>query len=78
MTEAKSRTPEEVRKEIEVERERLAGAVEHLRSDVGEAKNAVGRLKAKLPVAVAVAGGVGAGLKYLLRRGRRSRGGRRR
>jgi hypothetical protein len=77
MTDAKSRTPEDVRKEIEVERGRLVGAVEHLRSDVGEAKNAVGRLKAKLPVAVAVVGGLGAALKYLVRRGRRSRGGRR-
>jgi hypothetical protein len=73
MTETKSRTPEEIRKEIEAERERLTGAVEHLRSDLGQAKNAAGRLKAKLPVAVAVAGGLGAAMKYLVRRGRSRR-----
>jgi hypothetical protein len=70
MTETTSRTPEQVRKEIEAERERLAGAVEHLRTDIGEAKDTAGRLKAKLPLAVALAGGIGAAVKYLVRRGR--------
>jgi hypothetical protein len=73
-----TRTPEEVRKEIEAERERLAGAVEQLRSALGDAVNVTGKLKANLPVVLAgaalaafvLAGGVGATMRYVARRGR--------
>jgi len=73
MTTPNPRTQEQVQKEIEAERERLAGAVEHLRSDLGEAANAVGKLKSRLPLGVAVAGGIGATMRYLTRRRRRWR-----
>jgi shikimate kinase len=72
------RTPEQVRADIEAERERLAGAVEHLRDSLGEAANVTGKLKAKLPIAAGaaasagfvLAGGVGATMRYFARRGR--------
>jgi hypothetical protein len=73
MTAPNTRTPEQVRKEIEAERERLAGAVEHLRSDLGEARNAAGRLKSRLPIVFVVAGGVGATIRHIARRGRTRR-----
>jgi hypothetical protein len=68
------RTAEQVRHDIETERERLATAVDDLRSGIGEATN----LKGKLPVvAVAAAGagfllggGIGATMRLLFRRGR--------
>jgi hypothetical protein len=72
------RTAEQVKREIEVERGQLAGAVEHLRGEIGEAANISGRLKSKLPVVAAgaasvgfvLAGGVGATMRYFARRGR--------
>ena len=72
------RTPEEVRRDIEAERERLASAVEELREEVGEATDLTGKLRSKLP-AVAVgaagvgfllAGGIGATARLMMRRGR--------
>ena len=72
------RTPEQVRREIEHEREELATAVEQLRDELGEATDIGGKLRAKLP-AVAVgalgagfvlAGGIGATMRYFARRGR--------
>jgi Protein of unknown function (DUF3618) len=72
------RTPEEVRRDIETERERLASAVDELREEVGEVTDLTGKLRSKLP-AVAVgaagigfvlAGGIGATARLLLRRGR--------
>jgi hypothetical protein len=73
-----SRTPDEVRRDIEVERERLASAVEELREEVGEAANVTAKLSAKLPVVAAgalgagfvLAGGIGATARLVLRRGR--------
>jgi uncharacterized protein DUF3618 len=73
-TTADGRTPERVRRDIEAERERLAGAVDDLRA--GMDINA--KLKDKLPVAAAaalgigfvVSGGVGATMRLLMRRGR--------
>jgi hypothetical protein len=69
-----SRTPAEVRAEIASEREQLADAVDDLRADldVGD------KIRAKLPVVAAgalgvgffVAGGVGATMRYVARRGR--------
>jgi hypothetical protein len=72
------RTPEQVRADIEQEREQLATAVEHLRDSLGEATNIGEKLKAKLPIAAGaaatvgfvLAGGVGATMRYFARRGR--------
>jgi hypothetical protein len=71
------RTPEQVRRDIEAERERLASAVDDLRSglDVGT------MLKGKMPIAAAAAfgagfvltGGIGATVRLLMRRGREGR-----
>ncbi len=78
MAATKTRTPEQVRKDIDAEREQLAGAVEHLRGELGEAANVTGKLKAKLPAAAGgaaavgfvLAGGIGATMRYFARRGR--------
>ncbi len=66
---------EQVRQEIEAEREQLAGAVNSLR---GEATNVRAKLRAKVPVFAAgalgvgfvAAGGVKATMRLLARRGR--------
>ena len=76
-----TRTDQDVRRDIEAERERLAAAVESLREEVGEATDISGKLKSKLPLAVGaaasagfvVAGGVGATARYFARRGREGR-----
>lgn len=75
------RTPEEVRRDIEAERARLASAVEELRGEVGEAADVTAKLRAKLPVVAAgalgagfvLAGGIGATARLLVRRGREGR-----
>jgi hypothetical protein len=73
-----SRTLEQVRRDIEAEREQLAGAAETLREEIGEATNVSAKIRANLPV-VAVgalgigfirAGGVGASARLIFRRGR--------
>jgi hypothetical protein len=72
---------EQVRREIEAERDQLAGAVDELRSGIGEATNVGAKLRAKLPVVAAgalgagfvVAGGIGAAMRMLARRGREGR-----
>jgi Protein of unknown function (DUF3618) len=77
MAAANGRTPEQVRRDIEAERERLAGAVDDLRA--GMDVNA--KLKGKLPVAAAaalgvgfvVSGGIGATMRLLMRRSREGR-----
>lgn len=74
---AKSRTTEQVRRDIEAERERLGTAVDDLRA--GMDVNA--KLKDKLPVAAAaalgigfvVSGGIGATMRLLMRRSREGR-----
>jgi hypothetical protein len=79
---AAHRTPEQVRKDIESERERLASAVEELRGSLGDAMDITGKLKAKLPLAAGaaasagffLAGGVGATARYFARRGRERNG----
>lgn len=71
---AETRTPEQIRSEIESERERLATAVDSLR----EGMNVSNALRGKLPVAAAaalgvgfvVAGGIGATMRLLMRRSR--------
>ena len=54
-----SRNAEQVRLEIEAEREQLTGAVDSLRSGISEAANIGTKLRAKLPVVAAGAVGVG-------------------
>jgi hypothetical protein len=72
------RSPDAIRRDIEVEREQLAQAVEELREGLGEATNVAAKLRARLP-AVAVgalgagfflAGGIGATMRLLARKGR--------
>ena len=73
-----SRSIDDVRRDLEVERDHLASAAESLRESVGEATNVGAKLRSNLP-AVAVgalglgfflAGGVGATARLLFRRGR--------
>ena len=69
-----SRTLEDVRHELEQERERLATAAESLRENMNLTK----ALRAKLPLVAAgalgtgffLAGGIGATMRLLFRRGR--------
>jgi len=73
-----SRTVADVRRDIEAEREQLAGAAESLRESLGEATNIRGKLAGNLPAAAAgalgigflLAGGVGATVRLVFRRGR--------
>jgi len=77
MATTKNRTAEQVRRDIEAERDRLASAADDLRA--GMDINA--KLKGKLPVAAAAAlglgfvasGGIGATMRLLMRRGREGR-----
>jgi hypothetical protein len=78
MAGSNSRSVADVRRDIETEREQLAGAAETLRESINEATDISGRLRANLP-AVAVgalgvgfllAGGVGATARLIFRRGR--------
>jgi hypothetical protein len=78
MAGSNSRTFEEVRREIESERDQLAGAADTLREEIGEATNIGAKVRSNLP-AVAVgalgvgfllAGGVGATARLIFRRGR--------
>jgi hypothetical protein len=76
-----ARTTEQVRRDIDSERERLASALDELRGSIGEATDIGGKLKAKLPLAAGaaatvgfvLAGGVGATARYFARRGREDR-----
>jgi hypothetical protein len=73
-----SRTVSDVRRDIENEREQLAGAAESLRDSIGEATNVSGKLRSNLvPAAIGalgvgflLAGGVGATARLIFRRGR--------
>ena len=77
-TSLNGRTPDTVRREIESEREQLARAVEELREGLGDATDVAGKLRAKLPAVAAgalgagffLAGGIGATMRLLARRGR--------
>lgn len=78
MATGNARTPEQVRLELEAERERLASAVDSLRAEVKDATDIGGKIRANLPaVAVAalgagffIAGGIGATARLFARRGR--------
>jgi hypothetical protein len=73
-----SRTAEDVRRDLEAEREQLATAADSLRDSLGEATDITGKMRAKLPVVAAgalgagflLAGGVGATMRLIFRRGR--------
>ena len=73
-----NRTTEQVRSDIEAERDRLATAVDDLRAGIGEVTDVSGKLKEKLPVAAVaaagagflLAGGIGATMRLVFRRGR--------
>jgi hypothetical protein len=72
------RTAEQVKHDIELEREELARALDSLRTGLGEATDITGKVREKLPVAVGgalaagfvLAGGIGATMRLLARRGR--------
>ena len=78
MAAGNSRTTEEVRRELESERERLAQAVDSLRAEVKDATNVRAKLRGNLPIVAAgalgagffFAGGIGATMRLLFRRGR--------
>jgi hypothetical protein len=71
---AKTRSPEEVRRDIESERERLAHAVDQLRDGI----DVTGAVRSKLPIVAAAAlgagfvlsGGIGATMRLLMRKSR--------
>ena len=72
------RTSDTVRREIEAERVQLATAVEQLREGLGEATNVAAKLRSRLPVVALgalgagffLAGGIGATMRLLARKGR--------
>jgi hypothetical protein len=74
MATTNGRTPEQVRRDIEAERERLADAVDDLRSEM----DVNAKLRGKLPLAAAaalgagfvVSGGIGATMRLVMRRSR--------
>lgn len=78
MAAGNSRTTEEVRRELESERERLAKAVDSLRAEVKDATDVSAKIRGNLPVVAAaalgagffLAGGIGATMRLLFRRGR--------
>jgi hypothetical protein len=78
MAAGNGRTTEEVRRELESERERLAQAVDSLRAEVKDATNVSEKLRGNLPIVAAgalgagffLAGGIGATMRLLFRRGR--------
>src|SRR5256885_12323912 len=72
------RTPEQVRRDIDAEREQLADAVEELRGGLAKVTDISGKLRSNLPLVAAgalgagffAAGGVGATMRVLAKRGR--------
>jgi hypothetical protein len=72
------RTPEVVRSEIEREKKELETAVEQLKDGLGDATDLTGKLGRKLPAVAAgalgagffLAGGIGATMRLLARKGR--------
>ncbi len=75
------RTAADVRGDIAREREQLADAVDDLRKGIGEVTDVSGKLRANLPAVTAgalgvgffLAGGIGATMRLLARRGRERR-----
>ena len=73
-----TRTTEEIRRDLEHEREQLASAADELRESLGDAANVTEKLRARLPVVAVgalgagfvLAGGIGATMRLLMRRSR--------
>ena len=73
-----ARAEEQLRKDIDAEREQLATALDELRGSSGDAADIGGKLKSKRPLVAGaaasrgfvLAGGVGATARYFARRGR--------
>ena len=73
-----ARTEEQVRKDIDSQREQLGSALDELRHSIGAAADIGGKLKSKLPIVAGaaasagfvLAGGIGATARYFARRGR--------
>jgi len=78
MAATNSRSTQDVRRDIAAERDQLAASVEDLRQGIGEAADVGAKLRGNLPVVAAgalsagfvIAGGVGATMRLLFRRGR--------
>jgi hypothetical protein len=78
MADRNSRSVTDVRRDIEKERQELAGAAESLRESLGETMNIRAKLRANLPAAAigalgigfVLAGGIGATARLVFRRGR--------
>ena len=72
------RSADQVRRDIEAEREQLADAVEELRGGLADVTDIAGKLRSKLPLVAAgalgagffLAGGIGATMRLFARRGR--------
>ena len=72
------RTAEDVRRDLEAEREGLASAVDDLRKEIGEVTDVKGKMAANLPAVAGaalaagffLAGGIGATMRLLARRSR--------
>jgi len=75
------RTPDQVRLEIEGERDQLTGAVDSLRTKIAEVTDVRAKLRAKLPMVAAgalgagfvLAGGIGATVRLFMSGSRESR-----
>jgi 4-diphosphocytidyl-2C-methyl-D-erythritol kinase len=73
-----NRTAGDIKREIEQERNALASSVETLRSEIKEATDVKAKLARNLPVAAGaalaagfvLAGGIGATMRFVFRRGR--------
>jgi hypothetical protein len=78
MATSNGRTAEQVRRDIEAEREQLADAVEDLRGGLASVTDIGGKLRKNLPLVAAgalgagffAAGGIGATMRLLARRSR--------
>ena len=78
MATSNGRTAEQVRRDIEAEREQLADAVEDLRGGLARVTDIGGKLRKNLPLVAAgalgagffAAGGIGATMRLLARRSR--------
>lgn len=70
MAEAERQTPESVRREIEFERERLAHAVDSLRDAAKTSVNVPVFAAAAFGAGFFLAGGIGATVRLVFRRGR--------
>ena len=72
------RTAEQVRHDIEVQRNQLADAVDDLRGEIEDVTNIGGKLQSKLPLVAAgalgagflLAGGIGATMRLFMRKSR--------